>query len=421
MLTRPFKIPNVSNGDVISYSVETNKPLNFQIFSNYYQIEKLIHNHTIYPRWRFYVLNPDETVRYEIPAEDIQLGGSYSENYQNGQRRTLSLTFNNESGKYTPSINNFWVGTKISFMMGMALPQDNDTVIWFSKGIYSLTSASPSKNAESKIVSMEFADKFNILEGATGVIPTSYEVPVGTEIELIINDILAYNKGDGSCIDSRPIIYHSSFKGKTTQQTISESAGSTWGNVILKLAEMLSAEVFYNSDGNLTFVPKIEVTQDGDKPVVYNFFENEGDFQNNDLSFDMSSIVNRVVVIGANINGGTCQAIAVNDDSSSPICYQRIGYRTASPINDSNITSEILAQERADYELRKQIILKTSINNTVLINPLLSVNSVVTITDDFFDFIQERILLQSISFSIDYSGIMSISSTNIKNLPFVSN
>ena len=132
----------------------------------------------------------------------------------------------------------------------------------------------------------------------------------------------------------------------------------------------------------------------------------------------MTQIVNRVVVIGASVNGGTCQAIAVNDDTSSPLCYQRIGYRTGAPINDSNITSDTLAEERADYELRQQLIAKTTISNTVLFNPLLTVNNIVTITDSFYGLERERVLLQSISFSIDYSGTMSISSTNIKNLPY---
>jgi hypothetical protein len=44
----------------------------------------LISHYTIYPRFRFFILNSDETERYEIPQEDILQDGSYSENYQNG-------------------------------------------------------------------------------------------------------------------------------------------------------------------------------------------------------------------------------------------------------------------------------------------------------------------------------------------------
>lgn len=415
-----YTIANRASGDVLSYSVSAlgqSNAADLAKYSSYAQIERLVRSRTIYPRFRIYVLNSDETVKYELPQKDILLGGSYSENYQNGQRRSLSLTLNNESGDYTPSINGLWVNTKFLFEVGMQVP-DSNLIVWFSKGVFVITDISPSRTAEKKTVSLSLSDKFNFLEGASGVLSSSYTIPVGTVIEDAIQDILYYNNGDGNVLDPKPMIYHSSFKGKTTQQTISESEGSSWGSVILKLADMLSAEVFYNTDGQLTLVPLVEVSNDGDKPVLYNFAANEGDFQDSDFSYDFSSVINRVIVIGANVNGASCDAIAVNDDPSSPLCYQRIGYRTADPISDSNITSKILAQERADYELRKQLIAKTTISNSVYFNPLLTVNNLVTITDDFYGLVRERFLLQSISFSLNYDGLMDITSSNIRNLPF---
>jgi hypothetical protein len=133
----------------------------------------------------------------------------------------------------------------------------------------------------------------------------------------------------------------------------------------------------------------------------------------------MSSFVNRVVVIGANVNGHTVMAEAVNDDPSSPLSYQRIGYRMASPITDSNITNDVTAQERADYELRKVLIAQSSMSSGVFFNPVLSVNNLITYTDRFLGLKRERLLIQSISFSLDYSGMMSLTTSNIKNLPFV--
>lgn len=420
-----LRTPYSASGDILSYTATSSAKdaaYQWQNYPSVARVENLLQTTTVYPRFRIFRLNPDETVKEEIPPEDIQLGGSYSENYQSGQRRTLSFTLLNEEGKYTPGINSIWLGAKFSLEIGMAVPDSElDEVLWFSKGVYVLTNASPSRTAEEKTVSVELADKFNIFEGKSGVIPYSYEVPVGSSIEDIFTDILNYNNGDGYPLDPKPMIYHSSFKGKTTPQTISEQAGSTWGSVMLKLAEMLSAEIFYNSEGQLTVVPKVEVTNDGNKPVLYNFVDTSGDFINNSLSFAMSDVVNRVIIIGANVNGGTCQAIAVNDDPSSPLCYQRIGHRTGDVINDSNITSDILAQERADYELRKVLILKTTMSNSIYFNPLLSVNNLITVSDEEFGLRRERFLLQSVSFSLDYSGTMSISSTNIKNLPFTTN
>lgn len=419
---RRLRTPYGASGDILSYTATSSVgdvAYQWQNYPSVSKIENVLQMTTIYPRFRIFLLNPDETIKMEIPPEDIQIGGSYSENYQSGQRRSLSFTLINEDGKYTPGINSLWIGSKFSLEVGMAVPDSEiEEVLWFSKGVYVLQNASPSRDSQNKTVSVELADKFNIFEGKSGVIPYAYDVPIGSSIEDIFEDILNYNNGDGYPLDPKPMIYHSSFKGKTTPQTISEQAGATWGSVMLKLAEMLSAEIFYNSEGQLTIVPKSEVINDGDKPVLYNFVDINGDFISNSLNFAMSEVVNRVVVIGANVNGGACQAIAVNGDPSSPLCYQRIGYRTGNIINDSNIVSDILAQERADYELRKVLILKTSMSNSIYFNPLLTVNNLITVSDDVFGLRRERFLLQSLSFSLDYSGTMSISSTNIKNLPF---
>lgn len=418
-----IRVPYSASGEILSYSVssfEKGESVSSSSTISTNEIENMLHLKTVCPRFRIFLLNPDETIREEVPPGDIMLGGNYSENYQSGQRRSLSFSLINETGKYTPSMNGIWMGQKVKLEIGLERENtENFETVWFSKGIFIITNASPNEEASQKVVDVECADKFNVFESANGTIPTAYSVDVGTEIEIIIEDILNYNNGNGYPLDPRPMIYHSSFRGKVTQQTISESAGATWGSIILKLAEMLSAEVFYNSEGNLTFIPKVDVMTDADKPVLFNFYDTEGDFSNISMGLAMNEVVNRVIVIGANVNGASVTATALNDNTSSPLCYQRIGYRTGQIINDSNITSDILAQERADYELRTKTILGTTVSNTIMFNPLLTVNNIITITDDFFDLGRERFLLQSISYSLNYDGTMSISSTNINNLPFI--
>lgn len=370
----------------------------------------------INPKFRFHILNEDETIREDIPEEDIIMGGTYNENYQNGQRRSISISLFNHTGKYTPSINGLWVGVKISFDMGLEI---NGVIIWFKKGIYVISSISPSHEPGTTNVGVELSDKFAVLEGATGTFETSYTVPVGNDVQEVIQDLLNLQRGNGQVIDPKPIIYNSKFKGSKIQAEISKQAGDTIGSIIMDIATQLNAEVFYDVEGNLTFVPINDVTGDEDKPVIYHFYDENGDIFNNNLSFDLSGAINRVIVIGSTVNSNVITATSVNDNVGSPLCYQRIGYRTASPINDSNITTEILAQERADYELRQHLILKSSASNGVRYNPLLSVNNLISVTDSFYGFNQERFLLQSISCPIDYSGSMSITSANIQNFGFL--
>ncbi len=376
-----------------------------------------INNNYTFPLFKIYVLFPDETINYEIPQEDIKLGGSLEENYQDGQRRSLTFSLYNQDGKYSPNINSFWAGTRLRVDKGLSTV--DGTTLWCQAGIFVISQIQNSLNPSERTVQVTAKDKFSLFEDKVGTLEMSYEVPVGSEIEEVIRTIKLMDMGDSHPLDSRPMIYHSSFKGKKTQATISKSAGDTLGSILLELATQLSAEIFYNANGQLTVVPTNEVDGDADKPIIYDFTAEYGDMGNLDFSYDMGSIINRVIVIGSTISGGVVTATAVNDNAGSPLCYQRIGYRTAPVINDSNITTQYLAEERAQYELRKQLILKSSTSLNVMFNPFLSVNNLITITSEYYGLSHEKFLIQSISCPLDYSGTMTVSVSNIKNLPLV--
>ena len=380
-------------------------------------IRQKIKNNITQSQFRIFILYPDETIKTEIPQEDIQTGGDYSEHYQDGQRRSLSFTLYNEDGKYTPNINVFWANARLRLDVGIKISES--TTYWFQKGIFIVSSAVPSISPTGKTVQISASDKFSLFEGATGTLQGSYEVPINMDIENLIRDILHTNSGDGYLLDSRDFIYHSSFKGKKTQVAISKSTGDNLGSILLEIATQLSAEVYYNEYGNLVFEPTSETTLDQNKPVLYYYYTNLGEIENLSFSLDYTSIVNRVVVIGTTSTGGTFTAEAVNNDPSSPLCYQRIGYRTGDTINDSNIYSYYLAEERAEYELRKQLILESSTSSEVVFNPILKVNGVIAIFDEFTQLNNERFLIQSLSFSLDYSNKMNITFSNLNNLPFV--
>lgn len=417
-MARIIKTVGLASGDVLSLSVmngDTYLDSNVSIA----ELNELINSSILRPRYRIFLLHPDETIDYQIPDEDILLSGSsYSEQYQNGQRRSLSFTLHNSDKKYTPSINTLWAESE--FALDLGIEKDDGSIVWKRSGIYVASSLTPSESVDSQTVSVQTGDKFSIFEGKAGTLETSYEIPVGTDIEGAIRGILLSAKGNGYPFDSKPIIYHSGFKGKKTQAKISKSAGETLGSILLELANQLSAEMFYNANGNLTILPTQETTLDIDKPVICYLNDENGDFSGLSFGLQMSNIVNRVVVIGATVNGKVYTATAVNDDSASPLCYQRIGYRTGQIVNDSNITSQDLADDRSKYELRKQLILKSSVSVNISFNPLLSVNNLIEITDEFFGLDHERFLLQGVSCGLDYSGSMSITVSNVRNLPFAS-
>lgn len=405
---------NLTNGEVIPVALDVGvRYIDSHIDLN--SILSWMKSNHVRADYRIYVLYPDETINYEIPKEDIKIGGTYSENYQDGQRRSLTFNLYNEEEKYTPNINTLWAGTRIRLDMGIVLPSNKQ--IWFQRGIFVIQQVNPTLSPDDTSVEVTCADKFALFENKTGTLSVSYEVPVGAEIELVIKDLLLLDIGDGHPFDPKTIVYHSSFKGARTQVTINKNAGDTVGSILLDLATQLNAEIFYNSMGNLTLIPTNETGSDSDKPLLYDYDEELGDISGLNFSFDLSNIVNRVIVIGSSANGGVVSAVAVNGNPGSPLCYQRIGYRTDNVINDSNITTTMLAEERAQYELRKRMILKSSTSLNVIYNPLLTVNNLIALNSSFYKLSHEKFLIQSLTYPLDYSGSISVTVSNIRNLP----
>ena len=408
---------NLSSGDVALINKQQGD-VYIGIDTDIDKLLTIISDAAVSPRYRFFLLNSDETIQEEIPIEDVLSGGSYSENYQNGQRASLSITLSNNDGKYTPNINKFWIKTKVRFDIG--IENDDNSITWVQKGVFVSNASNPSYHPESKTVSFSMSDKFSILEKGEGKLKSTYEIPTGSILSNVVKEILNTQVGDSNVLDPQPPYFHPSLVNKISQAKIVKEAGSTIGSLILDIATHLSAEVFYNSQGRLCFFPLNVVGDDNDKPVLYNYNTTKGELTNLDFSLDYSNVVNKIIIIGATINGGVIRAEAANENVFSPLNVQKIGERV-SVINDSNIKTKIIAEENARYQLRQVSILKTSLSITPPFNPLMSVNNLIMITDDFYNLHKQFFLIQSVSFNLDYSNNLNMTISNLENLPFITN
>ena len=370
-------------------------------------------NRSIYKtHFRVLVLNPDETIDYEIPQEDIIINsGNFTENYQSGQRKSLNINLINIDSKYTPSINTIWVHNKFRLDIGLEF---DGFIYWFPRGVYVLGNPSATHQDSDKQVALALVDKFAILEGKAGTLETTYEIPVGSDIKEAIIGILTLDNGSGYPIDLKPIIYDRSYEGMKMPYTLSKDAGSTLGEMLLEIGTILNAEIYYNSQGNLCVININETTLDTQKAVLWDYSEENDDYFSSSANYDFENAVNEVHVVGDNIENEIFSAMAKNENSLSPLCIQRIG-RRIEYINDSNIYTDDLAQQRANYELRKLGILNTTFNINVSFNPLLFVNNLITITDSYYGINRERFLIQSISYTIGNENQMTISCSNINN------
>ena len=378
------------------------------------QLQRLIQMPFISPRYRLSVLTPNEMVDYVIPNGDIVLGSiSYSESYQNGQRRSLSVQLVNTDGRYTPGMNGIWINTRFRFDIGL---QVGNEIFWFPKGIYILGNVDLTRNNSEKVVTYQLLDKFAIFEGKTGTLETAYEVEVGATIEDAIKGIQNFALGNGYILDYKSIVYDPSFSGQKTQSTIRCEEGDNLGSVIDALATQLSAEYYYNTVGNLCFYPINETVLDDVKPIIWTFPGLGRDLHNLSLSYQNEEIVNIVKVVGDNIDNGIYSAIVSNNNPASPICVERIGRRMAPTYTEANIWSDDLAHDLATYYLRQASFVSVSFSSSVSFNPILTVNNICEVEDDFLQLEREKLLITSISFTSE-SGLMNVQFCNTSDLP----
>lgn len=392
-------------GDVL---IEQGSEIDFE------NLRRVLKRSFIQPRFRISVLNPDETVDYVIPDEDIPENGiSYTESYQNGQRRNITLQLINEKGKYTPSINGIWLTTKFRLDIGLVTKK---TIVWFPKGIYVMGDVSLVDQDSNNTVTIQLKDKYAIFEGKMGTLEDAYEVEVGSNIEEAVQGVLNFSLGNGYIFDYQPIIFDPSFLGAKTQNTIRVEEGGNLGQIIEALATQISAEYYYNNLGNLCFYPINVTVNDDAKPVIWTFEKINREVNNLSLNYKNEEVVNVVKVVGDNIDNGIHAAIVTNENPASPICIQQIGRRAAPKFTEANIWNDDLAYDLARYYLRLRSFVSIDFGCTVSFNPILTVNNIVEIENDFIGLRREKLLLTSISYSSP-DGTMSLKLCNTSELP----
>ena len=378
-------------------------------------ISYLVRRPFLKPLFRICVLNPDETVDYVIPNSDIMEDGiSFTEEYQNGQRKSMTLKLVNSHGKYTPSLTGIWLDTKFSFEIGLLV--NKNEVLWFPKGVYVLGDISLSVSNSGNSVTFQLKDKYAIFEGNLGTLEVPYEIELGSTITEAIKGVLNFSKGNGYILDYKEPLFDPSFFGMKTQNTIRADEGDNLGTIIDALATQLSAEYYYNNLGNLCFYPINETLDDSFKPIIWTFENLNRELNNLDLSYKNEEVVNVVKVVGDNIDNAVCSAVATNENPASPICIQQIGKRMGEKYSNSNVWNDDLAEDLARYYLRKKSFVSVDFSSNVAFNPILTVNNICEVENQFLSLKRDKLLITSISFTSN-QGVMNVKFCNTSDLP----
>ena len=289
-----------------------------------------------------------------------------------------------------------WGDTKFSYEVGIKY---KNSIIWFKKGIFGINTINYADSNDAKFITFQLIDKFGILEGNSGKLINTLEIPEGVNVYQLLCDLLNQDFGNGTVFDPQPILLDSTLFNYTIQAPIKKNVGETIGSIISDIATQLSAEYFYTDNGQLAILPLGISTNDVQKDIIWTYQKKYSEIIKIEQNYNFENAVNVIRVVGNNIDKDVFYAVAKNIDPRSPICIGEIGKRMGDQKENSNVWSQSIAQNLANYYLRDEIIhwLKTSI--ITKFNPLLSLNHVIELENNYFNMSREKYLINSISFS----------------------
>jgi len=179
---------------------------------------------------------------------------------------------------------------------------------------------------------------------------------------------------------------------------------------------MLAGVIYYDTVGRLNVEPNETDLLDKDKEILYKFDQNNSDILGKSQEFKFTEVFNDILCVGATTNGYLAKGRATNNNIKSDLCVQRIGKKTK-VYEDTNYYSDGLCQDWANYLLRNNTILQTSLSLQTIPLYHLDVNKLITITNTKYHLKEEKFLINSLSIPLGL-GQMTISATSINELGF---
>lgn len=373
---------------------------------------------SIYPKIKVEIIDNSEKNVIRDITEAIQKDSfSITENYQQGVRLTCSFVLINSDKSLTPSpeTGTLWIGTKFRVYVGLYDSDRKDTY-WFSKGVYYVSNVSSSRKEQT--VSIDGIDKFGLLSGDLGYgkLTGTYQFKAGQKVYSAIKDILMLEMGNGTIIDPISPVLDSNYKDEILPYDINKSSGRVLGDVLIELSNVLGCNIFYDNNGRLNIQSGTLDMSYSQDASIWDYTDILQEYVDSSLNLDYTNVVNCITVIGNNVNDKVYSYTAENNNVLSPTRVEYIGKKEMEPIETSMAYSEQRAKEYAQFQLKRKSILQSTIDFTSTFIPHLGVDKVISITDKYYGFTQERFIIQSIDIHPD--GLMKISASNISQLPY---
>ena len=358
------------------------------------------------PVFKIEWMDKNENVVDEITS-DI-LDGTLSVEMKNGIRRTCNLTLKNNNKKYIPNEDSLiWISNRFKLYTGLivdGVPQYNP------QGIFVLGNPTVNSNFSEKTVSIEALDKFALLNGElAGTLEADYIINVGTRISSAVKSIIT----DAGLTETKVLCYPTMLK---SPYTLTTTAGESYADMLLKLADMINFQIYFDINGNLIFEPQ---TDENTKGEIWTFDDKDITYLGSTHNYDFKKMKNYCVVYGDNINGLQLKGVAEDTNIFSPTNTSKIGKRIM-VIEDDIIYNNSLAMQRAEYELKNAIQLYESVDIKHIPIDIIQEGDIILIEDDSNGLNRDRYLIKNINLPLKYDAEMTMSVWKTRDIITVS-
>lgn len=404
----------------------------------------------IRPKIKVELMDYAENVYAEITRNvSTEDSGSLSINYQQGIRRSCTITLTNIQGEFTPNSNSrIWVNTKFKLYTGVEVQSVNlanqiqseeTNVYWFSQGVFILTNPSILRDLSKKTVTLNGVDKFGIFGSETNFfqLEGTYVIPVEKEgggyntVANAIQDTLNLDMGNGYKLDSNYPNIDAIIGASRFEYDLKKSAESYFSEMLIEIGNMFAADVFYDTKGVFTLTKSNEKQNFDDMPSLWTFTDNDGHYLEPSLESNFTEIYNTIKVIGTNSSSAQTTYTIPDPTSEEQIdeqWYKELVYN--SPTRASLIGRKVKyiessfcynldrTKDFAKYLFRKNSIIQQALSFKCSFIPHLDVNNVIEIQDSYFGYDNERFIIQSIEMPLSPNSLMELKVTNTANIPY---
>jgi hypothetical protein len=357
------------------------------------------------PIYKIELLNSvDETPYQTIEDVVINDSGTLNISLNEGVRRTCNLNLINKNGRFNQYFKNLSIGSKFKLYLGDLI---FGYPIYFPQGVFIFDDPTLVSETSDKQVQISGTDKWSMLNGQNaGVLDGTYTIPAGTKVGKLIADTLNLNIVN----DPIPPIIDSTLKDTVTTYDITKEAGESVSDIFLEVALNISAYIYYDELGRLILKP---VEYDDNKGSIYDFQKEDFNYLGGTKTYNHSAIYNSCLVVADNVNNINLlpiKAEAINNDLTDPNSVPNVGFKKTKMITEytKGITTQQLAQDRVNWELKKVKGEQSSVTINCLPLYNLDVNQIITLTDNDLNANKERFLINNISMPIGTSGSASL-------------